>query len=377
MKAPRGNIYVNSQGLLNLKNDYKYTGGDKSLVAARMQHFWNWLVQYIPRSVAPNMVTLVGLFFIFLSYGLNVYYTPEVKGIAPWYIYVIHAICLFFYQTLDALDGKHARRTKNSSALGELFDHGCDAVSTTMIVLTSAASIQTGPTILLFYVVIISNLVFFFAQWDQYTAGSLVLGYINVTEAQFSGMAIHLISAFVGPDFWLTTFKVGEYTLRYQHLIIIAQSLALIVTMILNIVNVLEIVTKKKLGKVKTMGQLIPVTLTTIMAIVWVIYSPNVIKNQPQAFLMSLGMLFPNLVGRIVFARMCKADFSAFQLVILPFALGPINAIAHQIVPEQYIVWGLLAFYTFAYSHFAWSVIDVLCALLDIQCLTPKIVDID
>jgi len=67
-----------------------------------------------------------------VSYALSAYYTPELKGVCPWYIYVIHAVCLFCYQTLDALDGKHARRTNNSSALGELFDHGCDAISTTV-----------------------------------------------------------------------------------------------------------------------------------------------------------------------------------------------------------------------------------------------------
>jgi phosphatidylglycerophosphate synthase len=37
---------------------------------------------------------------------------------------------LFIYQTLDAIDGKQARRTKSNSPLGELFDHGCDGVST-------------------------------------------------------------------------------------------------------------------------------------------------------------------------------------------------------------------------------------------------------
>ena len=37
---------------------------------------------------------------------------------------------LFIYQTLDAIDGKQARRTGNSNALGELFDHGCDSLST-------------------------------------------------------------------------------------------------------------------------------------------------------------------------------------------------------------------------------------------------------
>ncbi len=31
---------------------------------------------------------------------------------------------------LDNLDGKQARRTKTSSPLGLLFDHGCDAMVT-------------------------------------------------------------------------------------------------------------------------------------------------------------------------------------------------------------------------------------------------------
>ena len=33
-------------------------------------------------------------------------------------------------QSLDAIDGKQARRTGTSSPLGELFDHGCDSLST-------------------------------------------------------------------------------------------------------------------------------------------------------------------------------------------------------------------------------------------------------
>ncbi len=34
------------------------------------------------------------------------------------------ALGLFFYQTMDVIDGKQARRTGTSSPLGELFDHG-------------------------------------------------------------------------------------------------------------------------------------------------------------------------------------------------------------------------------------------------------------
>lgn len=36
----------------------------------------------------------------------------------------------WLYFNLDSLDGKHARNTKNSSPLGELFDHACDNLTT-------------------------------------------------------------------------------------------------------------------------------------------------------------------------------------------------------------------------------------------------------
>jgi choline/ethanolamine phosphotransferase len=47
-----------------------------------------------------------------------------------WWIPLSCGLGLFIYQTLDAIDGKQARRTGNSNALGELFDHGCDSMST-------------------------------------------------------------------------------------------------------------------------------------------------------------------------------------------------------------------------------------------------------
>ena len=35
---------------------------------------------------------------------------------------------------MDAIDGKQARRTGMASALGEMFDHGCDAINTSVSV---------------------------------------------------------------------------------------------------------------------------------------------------------------------------------------------------------------------------------------------------
>lgn len=47
---------------------------------------------------------------------------------------------LVSYQTMDAIDGKQARRTGSAGPLGQLFDHGCDSISTTFICMSAMAS---------------------------------------------------------------------------------------------------------------------------------------------------------------------------------------------------------------------------------------------
>lgn len=111
--------------------EHKYSSSGSTLLDPIMQKFWNWFVATcIPLWWAPNAMTLVGLAFNIITCSLLVYYSPDGKQEIPSYALVMAAIGLFIYQTLDACDGKQARRTGNSSPLGELFDHGCDAVST-------------------------------------------------------------------------------------------------------------------------------------------------------------------------------------------------------------------------------------------------------
>lgn len=51
---------------------------------------------------------------------------------------------MFVYQTFDAIDGKQARRTKTSGPLGQLFDHGCDAVTTSVGLCLFGQSMRMG-----------------------------------------------------------------------------------------------------------------------------------------------------------------------------------------------------------------------------------------
>lgn len=80
---------------------------------------------------------------IYHSYFFNSY-SPTGRTEPPRWASALCALGLFFYQSLDAIDGKQARRTNSSSPLGELFDHGCDSISTIFVALSACISAQLG-----------------------------------------------------------------------------------------------------------------------------------------------------------------------------------------------------------------------------------------
>eukprot|EP01117_Protostelium_nocturnum_P016081 TRINITY_DN6303_c0_g1_i3.p1 TRINITY_DN6303_c0_g1~~TRINITY_DN6303_c0_g1_i3.p1 ORF type:complete len:234 (+),score=56.81 TRINITY_DN6303_c0_g1_i3:49-750(+) len=223
MEKLLSHAYISEKGLQNLKN-YKYHGIDHSICAKYLQTWWVFLVQYLPLWLAPNLITLLGLGFIFLSFSVQFYYCPLLEGEAPAWTYLLHAFCLFMYQTLDALDGKQARRTGSSSPLGELFDHGCDAISTTLIGLTVCATIQVGAGWVAYGLMMVNYIAFYFAQWEEYHTGTLELGVANVTEVQIMLMIVHITTFFVGGKFWTNTISFLGFSLKYSTVLYLVEA---------------------------------------------------------------------------------------------------------------------------------------------------------
>ncbi len=125
------NIFLTDIEKNNL-SDWVYQVEDNSFITKIFTPFWNWLVKLIPSYISPNIITIAG--FLCTIYGFHLS-TILLKN-----HYSIGCICVivltFLYMTLDAIDGKHARRTKTNSALGELLDHICDSIGLVFIVFT-------------------------------------------------------------------------------------------------------------------------------------------------------------------------------------------------------------------------------------------------
>jgi phosphatidylglycerophosphate synthase len=109
---------------------------------------------------APNTLTLTGLLCMVIPSCIIIFSAPDLVSPAPYWAYVATAIGIFGYQTLDELDGKQARRTGSSSSLGELFDHGCDAVSAFITVSACVSACQVDLTVGTFAAFIASLMAF-------------------------------------------------------------------------------------------------------------------------------------------------------------------------------------------------------------------------
>jgi phosphatidylglycerophosphate synthase len=69
-------------------------------------------------SFSPNLITLLGFIGIIIAYlVLVVWYASNMNETAPGWAYLLAAGAIFFYQTMDALDGKQARRTGTFSLI--------------------------------------------------------------------------------------------------------------------------------------------------------------------------------------------------------------------------------------------------------------------
>ena len=157
-----------------------------------------------PPSPSPNAITVLGLLPAAACSFLAAYLAPGFGGqpVSP-HLAAATGAAMFFYSTMDNMDGKQARRAGASSALGLLVDHGCDAVNAALIswlAVAVVAGAQAG-TWQLFAWWLVPNVPFLFATWEEFHTGRFVLPIINgPNEGLMTIVAVLVATAFLGRD---------------------------------------------------------------------------------------------------------------------------------------------------------------------------------
>lgn len=171
-------------------------------------YWWTPLSNYVPLNVHPNSLTVAGLIASYvLSFLPLLLANPQMEGICPRWVYLLAAFGFFAYQTLDALDGKQARRTKLSSPMGQMMDHGCDSLTTflSLFICCAACQLGTGPLVSLQLALMTIQLYLY--SWYECTYGifrACTGDYFGVTEGQWTIIIVNL-AAFYWPGIWAST----------------------------------------------------------------------------------------------------------------------------------------------------------------------------
>ncbi|KAM3721794.1 Ethanolaminephosphotransferase [Dirofilaria immitis] len=338
---------------------YKYCCVDTSPLSKYVSHpFWNWIVQFYPTWLAPNVLTLTGFLFVMFAFLVVSYYDyyvatnsnilAENSGSIPNWVWLICSICTFIGHTLDGTDGKQARRIGVSGPTGELFDHGLDSWSTVPLTLTIFSLFGQGEfsvsPVRLLLILISVQAVFIVSHWEKYNTGILFLPW-NYDLSQYGLALFYLFAFFKGYEYFkfyvfgaitiALCFEFGFYVCCYASFVVSARNIYLCY---------LVDRTGKQDNFYEICLPLYPSLILFSISMLWALYSPGKIaERDPRFYLYTMGTVFSNIACRLIIAQMCNTRAETFNLCLAIYSVIAVSSLSGFLSTYQELIFLRLA----------------------------------
>jgi ethanolaminephosphotransferase len=243
-------------------------------------------------------------------------------------VFAVAGVALFAYNTLDNMDGKQARRTKSSSALGLLFDHGCDSLNagyaTSLLFFSLLTSGATALTPLLWTV---ATTGFYAATWEEFHVHHFVLPVFNGPDEGVSiVVAAFLLVSVVGIGVWDVTVLGTSVTWRAVMAGIV--TLSCIVTVATQATNVARkvSVTGGAAAVAAAAWRFTPVL--ALSATLWAtfVFAHPVFVAAPRVLFLGMGAAFSDSVSKLMVSHVCAQEFRPAWAAIAATAVVPVHA---------------------------------------------------
>ncbi|XP_067623913.1 ethanolaminephosphotransferase 1 isoform X2 [Eurosta solidaginis] len=371
---------------------YKYSCIDTGYISVYVMHpFWNWCVQFLPKWLAPNLITFIGFLLTVVNFILIAYYDWDFQGAnmaehtVPRWVWSMAAINILLYYNLDGMDGKQARRTGTSSPLGELFDHGLDSYSAVLIPIYMFSLFGTDelPPIHMFFVIWNVLLNFYLTHVEKYNTGVMFLPW-GYDFTMWGVTFVLFLTTLVGPQIWHARPFLN---LRMATFFEIVLGGSPIVSSHPVIIKNIYLSYKNKTGKMRPFMEaarpLFPFLWLFAITTFWCFFSRNnIIDLSPRILFVLFGTLFSNIACRLIVAQMSDTRCDGFNLLMWPL-LASVGACCFpwykQLVGadisadmECWIVQALTIFVTVAHLHYGQGVVCEMCDHFGIRCFKIK-----
>ena len=368
--------YIEDEYVEKLIN-YKYKGGDDSIFCYYVINpFCNFIVEYFPKWLAPNLITISGWFLNFFNLLITTYYTGLKGGdYVPFWACITTAIFYTTYIILDYTDGKQARRLKASSPLGLLIDHGTDACTTFYIAIVAGSlSYYTEMyQYLLYYLPV--TFTFFMNTWEEYYKGELILPIVHgVSEGTVYIDILTILSAIYGISFYRKKYLfLNKYELKYNDLNGIAVMIGGFLFSIKSFFGVLNTIKKDKI-KYALKDTLIYVLFSITLLCVCYLTDSVIVERYPKIIILTFGFQFAKMMGILQLSHILGSPYKIFTPVFLiPLFTLLIYSIIYYLTGYSLLVSiDALIISTFiwnfiSWAHFVYFCSEEICEILNIN----------
>lgn len=323
----------------------------------------------MPLWIAPNLITIIGLIINVLTCTILFIYSPNGTDEAPRWANILCGIGLFVYQSLDAIDGKQARRTNSSTPLGELFDHGCDSVSTVFVIIGLSVSLRLGTSPwFMFITVFLAMFAFYVAHWQTYVTGTLKFGTIDVTEAQLCTYTLFIITGIFGDYFWSMNIPVLGLELRFLPV------LGAMVATAFSVLTNISIISQGGKGKNGSSVANTSIVFPVFPMLLFLFLSFSIAKTSKDdlygtsicTYLVTFGLVWVKICIKLIVAHMTKGEIFLLDTCLIGPTLLFLNQYFNYVIPEIYLLWFSLILATCDLLRYCSKVCYQICTHMDI-----------
>lgn len=325
--------------------DYQYSAAPYVWIDRQLSPFWKWChATCIPSSMHPNMVTLSGFVPLLLCFATVAAlhsdgWTPNATP--PWLL-VLTAVLMFAYQTLDCMDGLQARALRLSSPVGQLFDHGLDAIVMTWGLFFFVVALDLSEWPLLPALVFLGGYCSFFLAngWADRHTGSvsqdcMYFGLVGVTSSEFCIIALLLVRVACPCLLDQMLFTV-EAPVRVSHIIAVAVVCCDAYAAARALLHVLTFDPSQQAKKdddttddTTRLNKWLEMSSFAVFAAAFVLFIVmGAWHRYPLLMMLASGSVFAHLFQNLTLFDMAEHACDYFYTITLPYAAGALTLAA-------------------------------------------------
>lgn len=288
------------------------------------------------------------------------------------------------------------RRTGTSGPLGELFDHCCDALNTTLGVLVFSAT-SNFPSYIILAAQFATLFNFYLTTWEEYHTGTL---FLSIFSGPVEGILVvclcYLVTFFAGGTYiWKAPLvdllsESGSYFLEESGVPEILANVTLtdsyiafaVIGLGFNIIqsssNVIRVRIKQGEPQLPALAQVIPFLGFYGSVFAWLVVCPTLYHDHLLAVIFSNGLIFALMVGQMITCHVTSQPFPRpTPLIFLPSIGIVLNQVGLAFnwdidLVAARLIWVTLGLSIGVYGCFIAEVISEITAYLDIGCLYIK-----